>query len=124
MANGRDALGLVAGTVIILSSGAHSLLGWPALQGQLEAAGVASDLQAGLAAGWHFGGAAMLAFGVIVLGIFGRRSEPRPSRTPALVISILYIVFGAGALAINRDLFFLMVFVIPGLLLAFAAINR
>ena len=109
---------------MILSSGAHSLMGWPALRAQLTSAGVSSDLQAGLAVGWHFGGAAMLAFGVIVLGIFSRRSEPRPSRTPALVISILYIVFGAGALAINRDVFFLMVFVIPGLLLAFAATNR
>jgi len=109
---------------MILSSGAHSFLAWPALRGQLASAGVSSDLQAGLAVGWHFGGAAMLAFGVIVLGIFGARSEPRPSRTPALVISILYIVFGAGALAINRDVFFLMVFVIPGSLLAFAAMDR
>jgi hypothetical protein len=123
MSKGRDVLGMIAGIVMILSSGAHSLLGWPALRSQLAPAGVSTDLQAGLAAGWHFGGAAMLVFGVIVLGIFGRRSGPPPSRMPAVLISALYIVFGAGALAANRDVFFLIVFVIPGVLLAFAATN-
>ncbi len=124
MSKWRDVLGMLVGIVMILSSGAHSLLGWPALRGQLASAGVSSDLQAGLAVGWHFGGAAMLTFGLIVLGIFRRGSEQAASRMPAVLISVLYIVFGAGALAINRDVFFLIVFVIPGVLLAFAATNR
>ena len=59
----RNILSLNAAILIILSSTAHSLLGWKALGAQLTAAGAPADLIGGLRIGWQFGGAAMLTFG-------------------------------------------------------------
>lgn len=69
----RTVLGLIAGAILVLSSAAHSFLGWKALQARLVTAQAPSDLIQGLAIGWHFAGAAMLAFGIIVLAIFAKR---------------------------------------------------
>jgi hypothetical protein len=44
-------------------------------------------------------------------------------RVPAAIVSVAYLVFGAGALAVSGDPFFL-VFIVPGLLLAFASFGR
>jgi drug/metabolite transporter (DMT)-like permease len=116
----RRVLGIIAGVVFILSSGAHSFMGWPALRQQLADVGASAELQAGLQAGWQFGGAAMLAFGVIVLTTFLSRSEPRPSRAPSSVIAVAYVLFGLWALVSTGNPFFL-IFIIPGSLLAFAS---
>ena len=117
----RPVLGVIAGVVLILSSGAHSFMGWPALRQQLADAGASADLQAGLQVGWQFGGAAMVAFGVIALWTFLARSQPRPSRTPAAIIAMVYVLFGAWALVSTGNPFFL-IFIIPGSMLAVAAI--
>jgi hypothetical protein len=116
----RDLCGIIAGVVLILSSGAHSLMGWPAMRQQLADAGASADLQTGLKAGWQFGGAAMLAFGVIVLSIFIARPGPRASRAPAAAIAALYMLFGVWALAMSGNPFF-FIFIVPGSLLAFAS---
>ena len=48
MQRSRDALGLLAGLMLIVSSGAHSILGWRGLRGELAAAHVPADLLLGL----------------------------------------------------------------------------
>lgn len=121
MTRWRAVLGLVAGAILVLSSAAHSLLGWPQLRTKLVAANTPTDLVQGLAVGWHFGGAAMLAFGCIAIALFVKRLRGQTvSPFPALIIAILYIGFGVGALSVsNLDPFFL-IFIVPGVLLALA----
>ena len=121
----RVLLGQIVGVFLMLSSAAHSLLGWRQLQMQLNAAGVAPDLQTGLRIGWQFGGAAMLAFGFIVLTVFTarRRGTKAPLWAPQ-VISVLYVAFGGWALSVSRGDLFFLIFVIPGLLLAIASFAR
>ena len=120
----RSILGILAGVLMIASAAAHSLLGWPQLRAQLAQSGVPDDLAQGLAVGWHFGGAAMVTFACIVLWTFFRRLQGRAAPlVPPAIISAAYLAFGAGALAVTGDPFFL-VFIVPGLLLAAASFPR
>jgi hypothetical protein len=118
----RIALGLLAGVLLVLSSAAHSLLGWKQLSGALAATTAPKELTTGLSLGWHFAGVAMFTFGCIVLSTFADALRRRPvSFRPAACIAIAYIVFGVWALRVsNLDPFFL-VFIVPGLLLAAAS---
>ncbi len=117
----RSISGLVAGVMLVLSGGAHSLLGWPQLRSPLEATGAPPDLVRGLALGWHFGGVCMLTFGYIAITTFAKAFRGQPvSMATTLLIAIVYLAFGAWALTISGDPFF-MVFILPGLLLAFAS---
>lgn len=117
----RGIAGIVAGVMMALSSAAHSLLGWPVMRASLAEAHAPADLVQGLAVGWHFGGAAILTFACIVLWTFVRRLQGAPvPRVPPAIVSVAYLVFGAGALAVSGDPFFL-VFIVPGILLAFAS---
>ena len=121
----RTVLGIVAGLVLVASSAAHSLLGWPQLRARLVGTNAPADLITGLAIGWHFAGVSMLAFGVIVLWTFVAWRGRLVSLVPARVIGLLYVAFGAAALAVSgTDPFFLLVFVVPGLMLLAAAWGR
>jgi hypothetical protein len=122
MKRARLVLGLIAGVVLIVSSGAHSILGWKSLSERMAVAQVPSDLQTGLRIGWQFAGAAMLALGVIVVTIFaGRLRGQRPSLMPAVAVCILYLTFGAWALAVSGGDLFFMIFIVPGAMLGIAA---
>ena len=117
----RIILGFVAGAIFIASSGAHSLLGWPQLERALLQAQAPPDLVRNLEIGWHFGGAVMLTFGCMVVWMFDSLRRGRLiSLRPALMIAIVYILFGIWALVRTLNPFFL-VFVIPGLMLFAAA---
>ena len=117
----RAILGLVAGVFLVLSAGAHSLLGWKAMRAELERLQAPAELVGGLGAGWIFGGVAMLAFGCIVLTLFTQRLRGAPvSLFPANVIGAAYALYGAGALVANDFEPQFFVFVIPGVLLLLA----
>lgn len=121
MSRTRTILGIVAGVLMLASSAAHSMLGWPSIRAKLAESRAPDDLVQGLAVGWHFGGAAMVAFACIVLWTFLRRMQgDGVSLVPAGIVAFLYLAFGAGALAVTGDPFFL-VFIVPGLMLAAAA---
>lgn len=97
-----------------LSALPHSLAGWPALATQLQEAGVAADLVTGLSIGWHFGGAAMLVCGALVVHAFLPRTAPG---APApLAVGLAYLAFGAWALAVTGGDPFFAVFLVPGTL--------
>ncbi len=117
MARWRIALGLVVGVFFLASAAAHSLLGWKELGAGLSKVSAPRDLATGLALGWHFGGAAMVAFGVIVLSLFlEARRSPAVSLRPALVIGVVYVVFGDAAFFLGGfNPFFFVTFVLPGL---------
>jgi len=123
MSKARAILGIIAGFSLILSSAAHSFLGWKQLRTQLEQVQAPSDLILGVAIGWHFGGIAMLAFGCIMISLFvNRLKRKNPSPFPALVVAVAYLGFGTWALVVSKLNPFFMVFIVPGVLLAIAAL--
>ena len=123
MKRARLILGVVAGVLLLASSVAHTWLGWNSLAERLARTNVPPDLQAGLHIGWAFGGATMVILGIIVIATFvGRLRGARPPLLPIAVIAVVYMAFGAWAIAASSgDLFFLGVFVVPGALLGIAA---
>jgi hypothetical protein len=123
MKRARVILGIVAGVMLLASSVAHTWLGWKSIAEQLARTNVPGDLQAGLHIGWAFGGAAMVILGIIVIATFvGLLRGAKPPLLPVAVIGVVYMAFGAWAIAESGgDLFFLGVFVIPGALLGIAA---
>ena len=123
MKRARLILGIVAGVMLLASSVAHTWLGWKSLAEQLARTNVSPALQSGLHIGWAFGGTAMVILGVIVIATFvGRLRGSKPPLLPVAVIAVVYMAFGAWAIAASGgDLFFLGVFVIPGAMLGIAA---
>jgi hypothetical protein len=118
----RIGLGMLAGLLLILSSAAHSLLGWKQLKAALESTHAPADLVTGLSIGWHFAGVAMLAFGVIVLFTYREALARRPvSLRPVGFIALVYLVFGVWALKVSDLNPFFLVFIVPGLMLAAAS---
>jgi len=89
---------LLAGILMLLSALAHGLLGWPAMRGELDRVGAGTDLAGALAAGWFWGSAAMTAFGLltVVCALRFRRGDPS-GRTPLLIVSACYVLFGLAA---------------------------
>jgi hypothetical protein len=123
MKRARLILGVVAGLVLLASSVAHTWLGWKRLAERLARTNVPPDLQAGLHIGWAFGGACMVILGIIIVATFvGRMRGGKPPLLPIAVIAVVYMAFGAWAIAASGgDLFFLGVFVVPGAMLGIAA---
>ncbi len=122
MSAGRALAGILAGTLLLLSSAAHAFFGWAQLRQALAGASVPEELIQGVGIGWQFGGAAMLGFGVIVVWQFVGHLRGRPTPLlPSRVIAGIYLLFGAGAMALTGFNPFFLVFLIPGLLLAVAA---
>jgi cytochrome c biogenesis factor len=119
----KSGLGLLAGAFLILSAGAHSILGWKAMSERLAQTNAPPDLVQGLRMGWLFGGPVMLVLGVLCIAAFLRRfrGERAPLLAPVL-ISIAYIAYAAfAAISTGGDPFF-MLFLVPGVLLAIASI--
>jgi hypothetical protein len=120
----RAIVGIVGGAMFVASAAAHSLLGWKGLGAELAAAGTPPDLLQSVRIGWHFGGACMLAFGVIALTLFVRwlRGGREPG-WPVLLIGAAHFLFGAWAFAVTGNPFF-TVFLVPGALLVAATAGR
>jgi hypothetical protein len=113
------ALGATSGVLLLVSAAAHSLLGWPALAADLTKAGVGADLTFGLQVGWHFGGVAMVVFGLVVLHACLGEGGGGPEALPVGAIGLAYVAFGAWAYTSSGDPFF-FVFLVPGALLGMA----
>ena len=118
----KNLLGLLAGAVLVLSSGAHSLLGWKQMQSSLAATNAAPDLVQGVRIGWLFGGVAILTFGCVALAVFMNRLRGRAvSLLPTGIIALAYLAFGLWALLTSGNPFF-YIFIVPGAMLAIASI--
>jgi hypothetical protein len=122
MNKARNILGAITGIILILSSGAHSLLGWKSMREQLVAANAPEDLITGLGIGWNFAGLAIFIFGCILLGVFIPRIRGLFSPLwPARLIGIAYTIAGLVAYKMSSNNFFMTVFVVPGVLIALAS---
>ena len=118
----QNMLGLLAGAILVLSSAAHSVLGWKQMQSSLAATNAPPDLVQGLRIGWLFGGVAILTFGCIALAMFANRLRGRTvSLLPTALIALAYLWFGAWALVTSGNPFF-YIFIVPGAMLAIASL--
>lgn len=100
----RGAIGVLAGALLLASAIAHAFLGWPPFAEALSAAGVDGGLAGGLAVGWYYGSAAMLAFGMIVLlAALAVLRGRMVSLVPVRVIAVVYVAFGVSAF-VARDM--------------------
>ena len=116
------ALTLVAAVIVILSSGAHSLLGWPGLRRQLAATNAPAALVDGLAMGWHFGGLMMLVIGFVIIWlVLAARNGATRVWLPLFVIGLAYELFAIGCAVLLGFDPFLFIFLVPGALLSSAA---
>jgi hypothetical protein len=115
-------LAAIAAVILIASSGAHSLLGWPSLRAQLVTASVPADLVQGLAMGWHFAGMAMLVLGLLLLWMLRAwRRATSTLRLPLALIGAAYVAFGVVCAAAFGWNGFLLTFLVPGTVLLVAA---
>ncbi len=122
MSRPRISLGIFVGAIIVASSAAHSLIGWPQLSARLVATHAPPDLITGLKIGWHFAGLAMFTFGAVVIWTFHNFLMSRAvSLRPAQIIGLVYLAFGLWALAVSRFDPFFFIFVVPGLTLVAVA---
>ena len=118
MSRFRYVSGLVAASWLVLSSAAHSLLGWRQVHSQLSAASAPADLVFAVKAGWQFAGVSMLCFAIIVIAILrGRYRDPSVSTRPVYFIGIAYAAYGLWALLTSNGDWFFLIFIVPGLLL-------
>lgn len=119
----QNMLGLLAGAILVLSSAAHSLLGWKQMQKSLAAVNAPADLVQGLRIGWLFGGVAILTFGCIALAVFAARLRGgAASLLPTGIIALAYLAFGIWALVTSGNPFF-YIFIVPGAMLAVASLK-
>ncbi len=92
----RKVMGFISGTLLLVSGFFHSFTGLPRLTDALTQEGVPGNIHLAVIAGWTFGAAAMIAFGVMMLiwAVRHHRGES-PSSAPAGVISVMHFVYGA-----------------------------
>lgn len=115
-------LAIVAAVMLVLSSGAHSLLGWPPLRARLADANVPAELVSGLGMGWHFAGVAMLVLGMLVFWLLAESRRSGASVVlPLQIIGGAYELFAIGCFALLGWDPFLLTFLVPGTLLSVAA---
>lgn len=112
----RRLLGYLAAVILILSSGAHSILGWKDLSRRAIDAKVPAELLTALEIGWLFGGVAIFTFGVVTWLLLWRGRDT----LPVLVIGLIYAAFGVYALAASNFDPFFTIFIVPGALLVVA----
>lgn len=117
----RLIVGLLCSIFLIVSAGAHSILGWRQMNLALGNTNAPDELKMNLMIGWEFAGIAMLLLGYIVMWAFLRRLRQQVvSMWPSMLTGILYTIFGAWAMYLSQNNFFL-IFLIPGVLLLLAS---
>jgi hypothetical protein len=116
-------LGIAAGAFLILSAGAHSILGWKAMSDRLAQTNAPPELVLGLRMGWVFGGPVMGVFGILCIATFLRRFRGDAASTFApVLIAVAYLGFGAWAAVMTSGDPFIFLFLVPGTFLAIASI--
>ena len=113
---------IAVAALLLLSSGAHGVLGWKMLHAALVTAAAPDDIVRTVAIGWFLGSAAMVAFGLVVL-VAWRRSRRRDGSGlhAAAIVAAVYFLFGLGAFLYSGfNTHFLLLFMVPAGLLGWA----
>ena len=125
MSKARNIIGVITGVILILSSGAHSFLGWRSLREELEGSGAAPDLVMKLGIGWNFAGFSIFVFGVLLLLTFIPRVRGMYRElTTARVIGYSYAIAVGAAYTASKSIFFINIFLVPGVLILLASSER
>lgn len=91
----------------------------PATASSLGWGSIPCEQPGALAVGWHLGGVAMAAFGVIVLLAWRRaRHDDAAGLEAVTVVAAACIVFGTAAFVMRSFAPFFLIFIIPGVALA------
>lgn len=122
----RAGLAWVCVGFFVLSAVAHSILGWAALEPEVQALGADAELVEAIGIAWRLGGAAMLIFaGLCAHTLIQRRRSPAAPLTPLVIVGGGYAAYGAWAVAVSGgEAFFAVLFLVPGLLLAATGVER
>lgn len=122
----RIGIGFLVALFFALSFVAHSILGWGAVQAELATAQVPDMLVLPLGIAWRLGGAAMLIFaGIVAQAFVSRVRGESPSMFAPALIGAGYLAYGTWAwVSSGFEAFFLLLFMIPGALLALACTTR
>ena len=111
----------LVGILLLLSAAAHGFAGWSAMREGLAETDASEDLTQAIGIGWLYGGAAMLAFGVLVLQAWWwARAGKAGAAAIAGWISLLYLGFGGWAYVTSSFNPHFFAFLVPGVLLAVA----
>jgi len=112
----------VVAALLLLSSGAHGVLGWKMLHAALVDIAAPPDIVRTVAIGWFLGSAAMVAFGLVVLSAWRRaRRGDGSGLQAAAIVAAVYLLFGLGAFLFSGfNTHFLLLFMIPAGLLGWA----
>jgi len=114
-------VGSLAALLMVTSGLVHSTVGWRELNRILRDTKISPAVRDGLAVPWHFAGLSMAAFGLIVAVVLWRARSGGMSTAVLLIVGSVWLLVGAaGMLTIKVDATFLL-FLIPGLLVLFAA---
>ena len=116
----RSVLVFLGSGILVLSVLAHGTLGWKTVGGALRSAGTPEELMLDVAAGWFLGTTAMAVFAIlgIVSGLRLRRGD-RSGVAVLRTVGIGYAAYGAATMALTGgNPHFLLLFVLPGCLLA------
>jgi hypothetical protein len=117
----RSTAGLLAGILILLCSVLHTLA-WRSLESRLDAAQIPDGLKFDVAVIWHFGGAAILVFGSLMVILFAKRLRGRNvTMAPVVVVAAFYVAFGSFGVVVKGASPFLFAFLVPGFVLFVAA---
>jgi len=119
----RGGIGLIAAALLLVSAGAHTILGWRSMSERLARTNAPPDLVQGLQIGWTFGGPVMVVFALICFSVFWKRFRgERVSAFAPTLIATAYIGFAAWAAFITGGDPFFMLFLVPGVLIAVASL--
>lgn len=115
----------IAGALIAVAALPHALLGWPPQRAALLERGVSAEVIGALSAGWHFGSAAMVALGSVVLASARRLARgDRGGVASILAVAIAYVGFGVGACVLRHGNPHFLGFVALGLLAGLPLLGR
>ena len=79
----------------------------------------------GLGIGWHFAGFSIFVFGVLLLLTFIPRVRGMYRElTTARVIGYSYAIAGGAAYTASKSIFFINIFLVPGVLILLASSER
>lgn len=117
-------IGLIGSALLLVSGVAHLVLGWPAVRAELTATHVPADVTDVIMLGWQFGGLAMIVLSGLMGNHFLRRwNDAARSRFSPVLVGTAYVLFGSWAIGWVGFQPFYLIFIIPGLLLVFAALG-
>lgn len=109
---------LITGMLMALGALGHSLSGIDQVKTELSKVGASEEITKLVIVVWHFTGAAMVTFGMLVVWVWNRvRKGEKNVLIVSALIGVLYLLYGIAAVRYFNGEPFFYVFVVFGSLL-------